>query len=78
MVSEKAAKILAEIIDVDWEEITLETDLIKEYDLKAVDVAKLVVECEKKFKIIIHDEDVHTFRTLNDIVEYIKRIQSDR
>lgn len=77
MVSEKVAKILAEIIEVDWEEITPETDFINEYDLKAVDVAKLVIECEKKFKIIIHDEDVHTFRAVNDIVEYIKRIQSD-
>jgi acyl carrier protein len=69
--------VLAKIIEVDHEEITPETELTHEYGIKAIDVAKLVIECEKKFKIIIHDEDVHTFRSVNDIVEYIKRVQSD-
>ena len=78
MVREKVAKILAEIIDIDWEDISPETDWTKEYDLKAVHIAKLVIECEKEFKIIIHDEDVHTFSCVNDVVEYIKRIQFDR
>lgn len=78
MLSEKVAKILAEIIEVDWEEIDPETDWTKEYNLKAVEVAKLVIECEKRFRIIIHDEDVHTFNCVNDMAEYIKRLQYDR
>lgn len=77
MIFQKVAKILAEIIEIDYEDITLETELTSEYGIKAVDVAKLVIECEKKFKITICDEDVHNFRCVNDIVEYIKRIQSD-
>lgn len=77
MVFQKVAKILAEIIEVDCEDITLETELTNENGIKAVDVAKLVIECEKKFKITIHDEDVHNFRCVNDMVEYIKKIQSD-
>lgn len=77
MVFPKVAKILAEIIEVDQEDITPETELTHEYGIKAIDVARLVIECEKKFKIIIHDEDVHNFRYVNDIVEYIKRVRSD-
>jgi len=77
LVFPKVAKILAEIIEVDQEDITPETELTHEYGIKAIDVARLVIECEKKFKIIIHDEDVHNFRYVNDIVEYIKRVQSD-
>lgn len=78
MLREQVAKILAEIIEVDWEEIDPETDWIKEYNLKAVEVAKLVIECEKRFGIIIHDEDVHTLNCVNDMTEYIRRIRSDR
>lgn len=78
MVFQKVARILAEIIEVDSEDITPETELTKEYGIKAVDVAKLVIECEKKFKITIHDEDVLRFQFVNDLVEYIKKIQSER
>ena len=77
MVFPKVAKILADIIEIDSEDITPETELTNEYGIKAVDVAKLVIECEKKFKIFIHDEDVHSFKCVNDVAEYIKRIQAD-
>ncbi len=77
MIFKKVAKILAEIIEIDYEEITPATELTNEYAIQAIDLAKLVIECEKKFKITIHDEDVHTFKCVNDIVEYIQRIQAD-
>ena len=77
MVFQEVAGILAEIIDVDVEDITLETELTSEYGIKAIDVAKLVIACEKKFKITIHDEDVHTFKCVNDVVEYMKKMQNE-
>jgi acyl carrier protein len=77
LVFKKVSKILEEIIDIDCAEITLETELTTENGIKTIDVARLVIECEKKFKIIIHDEDVHSFRCVSDIVEYINRIKSD-
>lgn len=77
MVFEKVAKILAEVIDRDSEEIGLETALTGCNGIMPIDVAKLVIVCEKKFRITIHDEDVHTFRTVNDVVEYIKRIRPE-
>jgi acyl carrier protein len=71
------AKILAEIIELDYEDITPETELTIDNGIEAVNIAKLVIECEKKFHITIHDENVHNFKCVNDIVEYIKRIQSE-
>ncbi len=78
MVFAQVAKILAEIIDIEDQEITPEMGLSSEQGMKAIDLARLVIECEKKFKITIHDEDVHTFQSVNDIAEYIERIQTDR
>jgi acyl carrier protein len=72
------SRILEEIIDIDSQDITLETELTVESGIKAIDIARLVIECEKRFKLTIHDEDVHTFRCVNDLVEYINEIKSDR
>ena len=78
MVFQKVAGILAEIIEVEDEAITSETQLSTAIGVDALHVAKLVIECEKKFRITIHDEDVHTFKYVKDMVEYIEKIQSDR
>lgn len=77
MVYKKIAKILAEIINVDYEDITQETELTAECGIEAVNVAKLVIQCERCFRITIHDEDVHTFKRVKDIAGYIERILSD-
>lgn len=78
MFFEKLAQILAEIIDREAEDITPETALTEDNGIMPIDVAKLVIECEKKFKITIHDEDVHNFKTVSDVVEYISKMQSER
>ena len=78
MVFEKVAKILAEIMDCDSEDIGPETELTADYGVNAIDVARLVIECEKKFKITIHDEDVHTLKNVSDVVEYVEKMRSER
>ncbi len=78
MVFEKVAQILAEIMDCDSEDIGPETELTVDYGSNAIDIAKLVIECEKKFKITIYDEDVYTFRTVSDVVEYVEKMRSGR
>jgi len=74
----KVTKILAEIIGVDDEDIRPETELTPEYGIDPIDISKLVIECEKKFKITIHDEDVHGFKDVKDLVQYIKKAQTDQ
>ncbi|MGI1659207.1 MAG: acyl carrier protein [Desulfitobacterium sp.] len=77
MVFQKIAAILAEIIGIDDEDITPNTELNREYGIKPVDLAKLIIECERTFQITIHDEDVYRFRSVNDLVEYIERIKEE-
>jgi acyl carrier protein len=78
MVFQKVAKILADILEADLDDIMPETDFAAEYGMKTIDIAKLVMKCEKKFKITIHDEDVYSFRRLKDVAEYIEKILSER
>jgi acyl carrier protein len=74
MIFEKIAKIVGEVINVDYEDITADTQLIAYPGIEPISIAKIVVECEKKFKITIHDEDVHKFKSISDIVKYIEDI----
>lgn len=72
MVFSKVATILAEILDIDEDEITSDMELTPEFEIEKIHIAKLVIECEKKFKISIYDEKVHRFHTVGDIVKYIE------
>ena len=78
MICKKVEKILAEIIDAEYEDITPETELTGESGIEAINMARLVIQCEKHFKIIIHDDDVHTFKYVKDIVKYIENLLSDK
>lgn len=77
MVFQKVAEILSEIMEINEEEITPETELIADNGIDAISIAKLVIRCEKKFRITIHDEDVHSFKCVYDIAKYIEKAQSD-
>lgn len=77
LIYNKLVKILSEIIGSDYDDITPETELTIDNGFESIDIAKLVIECERYFKITIHDEDVHTFKFVSDIVEYIEKIKSE-
>ncbi len=71
------AKILADLLDTDVDQVEPTTALSPENGVHAIDMAKLVVECERRFNVIIHDEDVHEFAYVDDIVQYIQRMVED-
>lgn len=77
MVFQKVAEILAQIIGIDSEDITPETKLTIDNGIDAISITKLIIQCEKKFNITIHDEYVHSFKCVKDIVDYIEKTMSE-
>lgn len=77
MIDEKIAEILAEIIGVDNQDITPETKLTTDSGVEKISIAKLIIGCEKEFNITIFDEDVHDFKCIGDITNYIKKLLSE-
>jgi len=75
LIFEKIAEIFAEIIGVDNQDITPDTELIN--DVEKISIAKLIIECEKVFKITIFDEDIHNFKCIGDIAAYISKLLSE-
>ncbi|MGC1256881.1 MAG: acyl carrier protein, partial [Candidatus Acidiferrales bacterium] len=53
--------------------ITLETNL-QDLGIDSLDVFTLLFELENAFKISIPDDDVRSLRTVNDVVDGIKKL----
>ncbi|WP_210352275.1 acyl carrier protein [Texas Phoenix palm phytoplasma] len=55
------------------EDIKLETKLKEDLGLDSFDAFELVIELEKRFFLKISDEAVNQFKTIGDVVEYLKK-----
>jgi len=72
-VAEKVIATLASVKRVPAENIKLDTNL-QEMGIDSLDVFTLLFELENAFKISIPDDDVRSIKTVNDVVEGIKKI----
>ena len=72
-VAEKVIATLATVKRIPVENITMNTNL-QEMGIDSLDVFTLLFELENAFKISIPDEDVRSIKTVNDIVEGVKKI----
>ena len=67
---EKLKKIIAEVLNVDEEEITMETTFVD--DLDSLDVFQIIMGLEEEFDIEIPNEEAEKIVTVGDAVEQIK------
>jgi acyl carrier protein len=72
-VAEKVIATLASVKRIPADKISLETNL-QDLGIDSLDVFTLLFELENAFKISIPDDDVRSIRTVNDIVEGVKKI----
>jgi acyl carrier protein len=72
-VAEKVIATLASVKRIPADKITLETNL-QDLGIDSLDVFTLLFELENAFRISIPDDDVRSIRTVNDIVEGVKKI----
>jgi acyl carrier protein len=72
-VAAKVISTLATVKRIPADKIALETNL-QELGIDSLDVFTLLFELENAFKISIPDDDVRSIRTVNDIVEGIKKL----
>ena len=72
MVFEKMKKILAEQLDADIDNITMETDIADDLGADSLDVVEMLMSIEDEFEIEIPDEKIETLKTVGQVVEYIQ------
>ena len=72
MVFEKIKKMLADQLDVDESELTMETNNANDLDADSLDVVELLMTIEDEFSIEIPDEEIDNIRTIGELTEYIQ------
>lgn len=72
MVFEKVRDILCEQLDIDPEEVTLDSDIVKDFGADSLDIVDFIMSLEDEFDKEIPDEDVERVRTVGDVVAYLE------
>ena len=69
---EKLQEIIAEVLNVDPEEITMDTTFVDDLGADSLDVFQIIMGIEEEFDIEILNEDAEKIVTVGDAVEQIK------
>ena len=69
---EKIKKIIAEVLNVDEEEITMDTTFVDDHGADSLDVFQIIMGIEEEFDIEIANEEAEKIATVGDAVEQIK------
>ncbi len=69
---EKLKKVIADVLNVDPEEITMETTFIDDLGADSLDVFQIIMGIEEEFDIEIPAEDAENITTVEEAVNLIK------
>ena len=71
---DKFVDLLVEELQLDRNDITMDSELSGDLGINSIELADLVMLCEEKFDIEINDEDIRRFTTVGDVVEYLESL----
>ena len=69
---EKLKQIIAEVLNVDEDEITMETTFVDDLGADSLDVFQIIMGIEEEFDVEIKNEDAEKIATVADAVDQIK------
>lgn len=70
---EKIQKIIAEVLNVDVSEISLETTFTDDLGADSLDIFQIIMGIEEEFDVQIDTEDAEKIVTVGDAVEQIRK-----
>ena len=71
---EKLQGIIADVLNVDASDITMETTFVDDLGADSLDIFQIIMGIEEEFDIEMPNEDVEHIVTVGDAVEEIKKI----
>ncbi len=72
MIFDKIKELLADQLDADIDEMTMNTDIAKDLGADSLDVVELLMSIEDEFSVEIPDEEIENIKTIGELVEYIE------
>ena len=70
---EKIKKIIAEVLSVDEDGITMDTTFIDDLGADSLDVFQIIMSLEEEFEIEVPNDEAEKIVTVGDAVEQIKQ-----
>ena len=74
---EKIKKVIAEVLNVDVDEITMETTFIDDLGADSLDVFQIIMGIEEEFDIEIEQNAAESIVSVGDVVEQIKNVTNN-
>lgn len=72
MILEKIKDIMEEELGKDRNEVTLESDIIKDLGLDSLDIVTLIMAVEDEYGFTVDDDEIVNLKTVGDVVKYIE------
>ena len=72
MVFEKVRESLCDQLDLEEDKVTMDSDIVEDFEADSLDVVDLVMSLEDEFGIEIPDEEIENIKTVGDVVRYIE------
>ncbi|HIW83007.1 MAG TPA: acyl carrier protein [Candidatus Dorea gallistercoris] len=69
---EKLQEIISDVLNVDAQEITMESKFVDDLGADSLDIFQIIMGIEETFDIEIDNEDAEKIATVGDAVEQIK------
>ena len=69
---EKLQQIIAEVLNIEPDEITMNTTFVDDLGADSLDIVDLVMNLEDEFDTEIPDEAIEGMKTVGDVVKYIE------
>lgn len=69
---EKVQGLIADKLSVNIDEVTLDASFIDDLNADSLDIVELIMALEDELEMEIPDEDVENFKTVGDVVNYLK------
>ena len=73
---EKLQGIIAEVLNIEPEDVTMAATFVDDLGADSLDTVELIMEFEKEFNLEIPDEDAQKIKTVKDAVDYIEAHQA--
>ena len=72
MVFERIREIICDQLDLEEDKVTIDTDIMEDFEADSLDVVDLVMSIEDEFGLEVPDDQIENFRTVGDVVRYIE------
>ncbi|MBE8221641.1 MAG: acyl carrier protein [Bdellovibrionales bacterium] len=70
---DKVVKIIVDHLDVDAEKVQPKSSFIDDLGADSLDIVEIVMSFEEEFGIEIPDENAEKLKTVQDVLDYLKK-----